>query len=591
MIMIININTWILFKKVGIKLKKEKILAIGLTASMVLQMNVFASSTESFSDLPNDWSRKPLIHAVENGLISGSNGKINGSGKLTRAEMAAIVSRAFGVEDGLSLNGFIDVNEDAWYYKDMAKAVKMEIIQGDNNKLNPEKNITREEAFTILARAFLMENNHGDKLNTFQDGNEVSSWAIDAINALISNGYISGSEGKINPRETITRAEFAKVMENLASTYITSSGTISEVKSGNVIIKSSGVILKDLNIDGDLIFADGVNQDKVVLDNVKVAGRLIIRGGANSSEIKSSKISEGITIKNNNKLTHLIVKDSDIPKIITRTDFAIDGNTDKLEILDQATVTIKSGEVKDIVVDKKSDKTKIIVEKEGYVKNIDDNGNGIKVSGEGRKNSENKIVASKSEDVKNDSKSRSGSGGGRSSSKTSSGSGGSSSGTDDSVNKGGTGNTSGNDNGSNNTGGNSSTETGKDKNKETTDGTDDSVNNGGTGNTSGNDNGSNNTGGNSSTETGKDKNKETTEFLNLDETKVMDLGWVQYTVISFKNGNLNDYKISVNGKEVKASKIDDEGTLAKWEIEKLGEFKLTVEKDGKVQTVVLGGRR
>ncbi|WP_353097168.1 S-layer homology domain-containing protein [Tissierella praeacuta] len=572
-------------------MKKEKILAIGLTASMVLQMNVFASSTESFSDLPNDWSRKPLIHAVENGLISGSNGKINGSGKLTRAEMAAIVSRAFGVEDGLSLNGFIDVNEDAWYYKDMAKAVKMEIIQGDNNKLNPEKNITREEAFTILARAFLMENNHGDKLNTFQDGNEVSSWAIDAINALISNGYISGSEGKINPRETITRAEFAKVMENLASTYITSSGTISEVKSGNVIIKSSGVILKDLNIDGDLIFADGVNQDKVVLDNVKVAGRLIIRGGANSSEIKSSKISEGITIKNNNKLTHLIVKDSDIPKIITRTDFAIDGNTDKLEILDQATVTIKSGEVKDIVVDKKSDKTKIIVEKEGYVKNIDDNGNGIKVSGEGRKNSENKIVASKSEDVKNDSKSRSGSGGGRSSSKTSSGSGGSSSGTDDSVNKGGTGNTSGNDNGSNNTGGNSSTETGKDKNKETTDGTDDSVNNGGTGNTSGNDNGSNNTGGNSSTETGKDKNKETTEFLNLDETKVMDLGWVQYTVISFKNGNLNDYKISVNGKEVKASKIDDEGTLAKWEIEKLGEFKLTVEKDGKVQTVVLGGRR
>jgi hypothetical protein len=555
MIMIIDINTQILFKKVGIKLKKEKILAIGLTVSMVLQINAFASSVESFSDLPNDWSRKPLMHAVENGLMSGSNGKINGSGKLTRAEMAAIISRAFGVEGEASLNGFTDVNENAWYYKDMAKTVKMDIIKGDNNKLNPEKNITREEAFTILARAFLIENNKANKLNTFKDGNEVSSWAMDAVNALISEGYISGSEGKINPRETITRAEFAKVMENLASTYITSSGTISEVKPGNVIIKSSGMILKDLNIDGDLIFADGVNQDKVVLDNVKVAGRLIIRGGADSIEIKSSKISEGITIKNNNKLTHLIVKDSDIPKIITRTDFAIDGDTDKLEVLDQATVTIKSGEIKDIVVNEKSDKTRIIVEKGGYVKNIDDKGNNIIVSGEGRKNSENKIVASKSEDVKNDSKSSSGSGGGRSSS------GGKSS-----------------SKGSSGTDGSSS-------------GRDDSVYNGGTGNTSGNDNGSNNTGGNSSTETGKDKNKETTEFLNLDETKVMDLGWIQYTVISFKEGNLSDYKVSVNGKEIKASKIDDEGTLAKWEIEKLGEFKLTVEKDGKVQTVVLGGRR
>lgn len=68
--------------------------------------------------------------------------------------MAAIVSRAFGAAKTASLDDYRDVLPSAWYYSDMGKAVKMGAFQGANGLLNPDAPITREEAFTVLARAF-----------------------------------------------------------------------------------------------------------------------------------------------------------------------------------------------------------------------------------------------------------------------------------------------------------------------------------------------------------------------------------------------------------------------------------------------------
>lgn len=63
-----------------------------------------------------------------------------------------------------------------------------------------------------------------DALNTFPDKGEVSSWAANAVAALVENGYVTGSNGKLNPKSQITRAEFAQVISNLAGTYVDQSG-------------------------------------------------------------------------------------------------------------------------------------------------------------------------------------------------------------------------------------------------------------------------------------------------------------------------------------------------------------------------------
>ena len=267
---------------------KKKTLVILLSLAMVLSLfpvSAFASDTTSdFSDMPSNWSTKALENAVNNGLLVGDNGKIMPNDNLTRAQMATVVNRAFGTTEKVSLSNYTDVAANAWYYDDMAKAVQMETFVGSGDKLNPDNNITREEAFVVLARAFKLSGAAESALDKFSDKASVSSWAKDDVSSLVAVGYVLGSNGQLNPKQNITRAEFAQMMDNLLKNYIKTAGTYTTDYTGNVMINVPGVTLKDIKITGDLIIGDGVGNGDVILDGVTVTGRTIIRG---SGDIKN----------------------------------------------------------------------------------------------------------------------------------------------------------------------------------------------------------------------------------------------------------------------------------------------------------------
>ena len=165
-------------------MKKKQTLAL-LMAGAMLVPYAFAASPEDFHDFPTDWSAAGLRSAVQNGLLNGSNGEINGDGLLTRAQLAAIVNRAFCADNAADLSGFTDVRPDAWYHNDMAVSVAMGAFQGANGKLNPESPITREEAFAVLARAVGLDGD-ASALSDYTDGGSVSPWAKSAVSALSS---------------------------------------------------------------------------------------------------------------------------------------------------------------------------------------------------------------------------------------------------------------------------------------------------------------------------------------------------------------------------------------------------------------------
>lgn len=277
--------------------KKNSIAAL-LAATMLLPTNAFALSASDFSDFPTDWSAAAVSHAVEHGLLTGSDGKINAAGKLTRAEMAAVVNRAFGAKAAASITGYSDMAEGAWYYDDMAKAVQMGTFVGADGKLTPNNHITREEAFAVLARAFALEDGSAAALNRYTDGDQVSGWAAGSFAAMVESGYVQGANGKLSPKDTITRAEFAQVMYTMAGSYVSAAGEVSQNVSGNLIIRAAGATLKNMTVDGDLILADGVDAGTVVLDEVSVQGRVVIRSG--SIAVLSGSLS-GVQVMNSAK--------------------------------------------------------------------------------------------------------------------------------------------------------------------------------------------------------------------------------------------------------------------------------------------------
>lgn len=200
---------------------KKRGLALILSLAMIVSILPITAFGADFTDMPNDWSTAALEKAVSNGLLKGDNGKIRAEDSLTRAEMATIVNRAFNAVEKAPLTKFNDLAANKWYYEEMAKAVKMETFVGSGDKLNPEASITREEAFVVLARAFKISEKDAGVLDGFSDKNSISDWAMDEVAALVLTGYVAGSNGQINPKNNITRAEFAQIMDNLVKTYIT----------------------------------------------------------------------------------------------------------------------------------------------------------------------------------------------------------------------------------------------------------------------------------------------------------------------------------------------------------------------------------
>ncbi len=229
---------------------KQRILPCFL--SLVLSCSSLPMAfAQGFSDMPNDWSTGALESAVANGLLSGSDGKIMPDANLTRGEMAAIMTRAFGAEDMADISGYSDVPEDAWYATSIGKAVSMGILSGADGAMNPTNAITRQEAFSVLARAFSMHAEDTDALDDFQDGDVVASWAEESTSAMIAAGYVSGDGGYLHPTSNITRKEFAALMDRMVSEYISEAGTVTSVST---VVKNNHkvVVLQLLNDSFDI---------------------------------------------------------------------------------------------------------------------------------------------------------------------------------------------------------------------------------------------------------------------------------------------------------------------------------------------------
>lgn len=361
-------------------MKCKNTIAMVLAGAMLLPSNAFAADLSQYKDFPNDWSAKSLEQAIDDGLLNGSNGMIDAKGLLTRAQMAAIVSRAFGAAKTASLDDYRDVLPSAWYYSDMGKAVKMGAFQGANGLLNPDAPITREEAFTVLARAFALEGGGSATLKDFVDGGTVSSWASESVAALVAGGYVNGANGMLNLKNNITRAEFAKVITGMAASYVGAEGVSGKTVEGNMVVRESGASLSGMTINGDLIIAD--SADKVSLDNVKVTGRIVIRGGADAVSIKNTTAGKGVLVSSPNGAAAISVSGGSVGTVTAKSDLSLSGSVSNVAVTDKATLTVeKNASVGTVTVSAAGSK----VTGDGKVTNVQANANNVTVTSKGAK--------------------------------------------------------------------------------------------------------------------------------------------------------------------------------------------------------------
>lgn len=301
--------------------KINVVFIVSIILSLAFGMNVMATG---FVDMPTNWGKEPMEKAIENGLLVGHEGRVNPNGNMTRAELATVVNKVFGNTAKADISAFQDVPKDSWYYGEIQKAFKANLLSGSNGKMNPNRPLTREEAFVILGRAFDIAEG-ANAAGNFKDGNNVADWAKANINGLVANGYIKGANGNINPKGKITRAEFASIIDQLAAGYVSSSGVYNKDIKGNLIVRSSDVILKGVKIDGDLILAEGVLNSNVVLDGVEVTGRILVKGAGRLTLENGSKVNAVVVLNESVDATVEVSKDSSIEEVQLKSKARVDG--------------------------------------------------------------------------------------------------------------------------------------------------------------------------------------------------------------------------------------------------------------------------
>ena len=138
---------------------------------------------------------------------------------LTRAEMAQIL---YNIEDNPSYTGdnpFADVSENSWFYAAVTWCREAGVMEGvGDNRCDPGANITREDAVVLLWRYLGRPAVTGTETQRFPDAGKIDSYAAAAMEWAVEEGVLVGSDGYLNPRMSITRAEIATILTRLFCT-------------------------------------------------------------------------------------------------------------------------------------------------------------------------------------------------------------------------------------------------------------------------------------------------------------------------------------------------------------------------------------
>ncbi|MFE6074863.1 5'-nucleotidase C-terminal domain-containing protein [Paenibacillus sp. NPDC057886] len=116
---------------------------------------------------------------------------------ISRAEFVSALVDLLKLNEVAAAPAFKDVAANAAYADAIAEATHAGFIQGYGGNFNPDRDITREEAATILAK--LLKDQASDKnaatiIAGFEDGKTVSTYAVKSMAKLIDKGILSAAE-------------------------------------------------------------------------------------------------------------------------------------------------------------------------------------------------------------------------------------------------------------------------------------------------------------------------------------------------------------------------------------------------------------
>jgi len=186
-----------------------------------------AEHDAAFDDITYHWAKNEVSALAELGLVQGNGeGLFLPEDGITRAEFAAMLTRALNLKTDYPNAYFDDISPDAWYAKEVNAVFCEGLMKGKGSRqFAPEDNITLEEVIAVASRAYRARNSSAEAINTsdvlagMPASEHISSWAKEdvayAVGAGLMQSVIYGDWG--NAPKSATRAQTAVMVYTMHS--------------------------------------------------------------------------------------------------------------------------------------------------------------------------------------------------------------------------------------------------------------------------------------------------------------------------------------------------------------------------------------
>ncbi|KAM3116044.1 S-layer homology domain-containing protein [Phormidesmis sp. 146-33] len=208
----------------------------GAMAPIVVSAPAFAQTT--FSDVSsNYWASSFIQELASRDVIKGfPDGTFRPNDPVTRAQFAAMISKAFNAQTTRSTVNFVDVPSNYWGFQAIQTAYTTGFLAGyPGNVFRPNENIPRAQVLVSLANGLTYASTTPAEttLQLFTDATDIPGYARGSIAAATERRIVVNYPDVqlLNPNRAATRAEVAAfIYQALVST-----GQVAGVQSPYIV--------------------------------------------------------------------------------------------------------------------------------------------------------------------------------------------------------------------------------------------------------------------------------------------------------------------------------------------------------------------
>ncbi|HEY9881154.1 MAG TPA: S-layer homology domain-containing protein [Leptolyngbyaceae cyanobacterium] len=188
-------------------------------SSIGVSQNAVRQTPVAFKDVPLGHWVKPIVDdlSASQWIVGFPDHTFRPEASMTRAELAAQITRFFALPPKVTTLQFGDVLPDHWAASSIRKAVQMGFLTGlPEGTFAPDQPVTKVEVISAIATGLNLTSTSAPSrvLSRYQDQDTLPAWAMPSLVAATEAGLVVNYPDvtRLEPNRSATRAEVAAMM-------------------------------------------------------------------------------------------------------------------------------------------------------------------------------------------------------------------------------------------------------------------------------------------------------------------------------------------------------------------------------------------